>query len=118
MLDAQKQANVKPSNNSRYGYLDLVQACIELKETRRESIAQWYSVTNTCSMKVKFFSAPDSPTYGSLKILSPGQTGTSWWNYVKKPKLPWVACPADAPNGNIVSVEGDANGPVACRYLL
>lgn len=110
-------ASNNQSSSSGKTYLDRADNCVSISNTKRESIAQWYRVTNKCSTTIKFFSAPNSDSYGSLSILQPGQSSDSWYNATRLSTLPWVACPGDPPSGRTVSVEGNKNSPnVNCYF--
>jgi hypothetical protein len=88
-------------------YLELVNSCVQLRNTRLESgILNWYTVTNSCGFEVKFYHDPNfTGAYGSLAILKPGQTDSSWWDIRKGQNMSYYVCPAYGPAGEDVYTE-------------
>lgn len=84
-------------------YVDRIDSCAQVENTRIESIAQWYKVTNICSNTIKFYSDNNfTSAYGSLKIMPPGQSDTSWYSREKGTSLNYYVCPANGPSNEDV----------------
>lgn len=97
-------AGTSPATNSDGKvYVDRIDNCAQVENTRIESIAQWYKVTNTCNVTIKFYSDNNfTSVYGSLKIMPPGQSDTSWYSREKGSSLNYYVCPANGPTNEDV----------------
>lgn len=83
-----------------------IQRCGEYAATPRKQgdTAQWFTITNTCSMAIKVHMSLNSDTsrFSSLAELAPGKVERSWWLITTRPEMAFFVCPASGPSGEDV----------------